>query len=208
MIRGIDISNNNWSYLSIAGFRPLLKREEFVIMKASEGATYKDPKVDLYYNIVHESQDGRPDPDRLYGFYHFARPDNCNLPRAEAANFLRVCGHHAGHAIFALDVEGKALQLSQDRLDAWVDEWTDYIIDHAGVKPVIYCSAAVTDRFPAAEKKSCGLWVASWSKKPTKTMIKPWSLWALWQDSTSGGYLDTDYFNGNAEQFRKYCDKL
>lgn len=208
MIRGIDISNNNWSYLSIAGFRPLLKPDEFVIMKASEGATYKDNKVDLYYNIIHESQDGKPDKSRLYGFYHFARPDNCNLPRAEAANFLRVCGHHAGHAIFALDVEAGALKLSQKQLDAWVDEWTDYIIDHAGVKPLIYCSAAETKRFPAAAKKSCGLWVASWGRKPVKTAIKPWDLWAIWQDGTSGGFLDTNVFNGTPSQFRKYCERL
>lgn len=208
MIKGIDISKHNWDYLSWLGFRPLVDREKFVIMKATEGATYKDPRVDTYYNIIHESGDGRPDPGRLYGFYHYARPDNCNLPRAEAANFLRVVGHHAGHAIYALDVEDKALRLSPEALDDWVDEWAEYVIDHTGVKPLIYCSASVTGRFPSAAGRSCGLWVASWGKKPTKSDIKPWKLWAIWQDSTSSGMLDTDVFNGNPEQFRKYCRKL
>lgn len=208
MIRGIDISNNNYQYLALAGFRPLLKPDEFVIMKASEGATYKDNKLDLYYNLVHESGDGRPDRNRLYGFYHFARPDNCNNPRAEAANFLRLIRHHAGHAIFALDVEADALKLSQDHLDSWVAEWCEYVVDHAGVKPMIYCSAAATSRFPTAAKMSCGLWVASWGKKPTKAAIKPWDLWAIWQDSTSSGMLDTNIFNGTPLQFRKYCERL
>ncbi len=208
MIYGYDISNNNYQYLSLLGFRPLLEKEKFVIMKASEGATYKDNKLDFYYNILHGSGDGRPDPNRLYGFYHFARPDNCNNPRAEAANFLRLVRHHAGYALFCLDVEGEALKLSKNALDAWVAEWCEYIIDHANVRPLIYCSAAETARFPSAAKMNCGLWVASWGKKPSKTSIKPWELWALWQDSTSSGYLDTNVFNGTALQFRKYCERL
>lgn len=208
MLRGIDISNNNYQYLALQGFRPLLKPDEFVIMKASEGCTYKDNKLDFYYNIVHESGDGRPDAERLYGFYHFARPDNGNMPRAEAANFLRLVKHHAGHAIFALDVEGDALRLSQEALDKWVAEWVDYVIDHANVRPLIYCSASAARRFPTAAKMNCGLWAASWGKKPTKTMIKPWEFWALWQDSTSSGVLDTNVFNGNELQFRKYCERL
>lgn len=203
MIKGIDISNNNYYHLANMGFYPLLRKDQFVIMKATEGRTYKDNKVDFYYNLVHESDDGRPDPDRLYGFYHYARPEN-NSPETEVVNFLRVCGHHAGYAVFALDVEGTALTLPISYLDDWVYQWVLFFEAETGVIPLIYCSASATGRFKKAAMNNCGLWVASWNKKPTKTMIKPWNLWALWQDSTSSGVLDTDVFNGTPEQFRMY----
>ena len=203
MIKGIDISNNNYYHLANIGYYPLLRKDQFVIMKASEGATYKDNKVDFYYNIIHESDNGRPDPDRLYGFYHYARPEN-NTSDKEVYNFLRVCGHHAGHAVYALDVEGTALTLPISYLDEWVFDWCRLFETATGVKPLIYCSASTTNRFKKAAADNCGLWVASWDKKPTKTMIKPWTFWALWQDSTSSGVLDTDVFNGSADQFRQY----
>lgn len=208
MIRGIDISMHNWDYLTWFGFVPLLKKSQFVIMKASEGGTYKDIRLDEYYSMLHESDNGRPDPERMYGFYHYARPDKGNSPKKEAENFLRLVGHHAGYCIYALDVEGKALMLSKDALDSWVAEWCSWIITKTGVKPLIYCSASQTKRFPTAAKMDCGLWVASWEKKPAKKDLKPWEFYAFWQDSTSSGWLDNDQFNGTKEQFRKYCESV
>lgn len=206
MIRGVDISNNNLSYLSGINFAPLHDPSAFVMMKASEGGTYKDRYVDLFYNLIHGSSDGRPDPDRMYGFYHFARPDLNNTPMLEAYNFLRVVRHHAGYAVFALDVEGGALAFSYDRLDQWVADWCAFVFNATGVKPMIYCSASVARRFKKAAAYDCGLWVAKWSaKKPTAREISPWPFWAIWQNSDGGGLLDTDYFNGNIDQWRAYC---
>lgn len=209
MIKGIDISNHNWSYLAARDFAPILDPDKFVIMKASEGVTYKDRCVDLYATIMRGYPDGRPIEGRLYGFYHFARPENGNDPIAEALNFWRVVSAHAGHAIFALDVEAGALRLTKKQLDAWVLAWCETIRDiSGGVNPLIYCSASNTGRFPSAAANDFGLWVAKWSaKKPTVKDIEPWKLWALWQDSNGGGVLDTDLFNGSPEQFRKYAKR-
>ena len=208
MIKGIDISNHNWDYLSSINFAPLKDPTLFCIMKASEGATYKDRFLDHYYNIIHGSSDGRPDTERLYGFYHYCRPELNNSPTMEAFNFLRLVSHHAGHAIFALDVEGGALSLSKSRLDKWVAEWCRIVFEQTGVRPMIYCSASQTARFKTATEDDCGLWVAKWSsKKPTKKEIYPWPFWAVWQDGTTGGRLDTNYFNGDIETWRKYCAK-
>lgn len=206
MIRGIDISNNNLDILSSMNFAPLKDETMFCIMKASEGRTYKDRFLDLYYNIIHGSADGAPDPDRLYGFYHFARPENMNTPMEEAYNFIRLIRHHAGYAVLALDVEAGALSLSQNHLDKWVYEWCRIVYETLGVKPMIYCSASQTKRFQKAASFDCGLWVAKWSKiRPTAKEIRPWEIHAIWQDGTSGGRLDTDVFNGNIESWRKYC---
>lgn len=177
MIKGIDISNWNYDTLAQMNFAPLHDDSMFVIMKASEGATYKDRRVDLYYNIFHGSNDGKPDGKKLYGFYHYARPELSTTPELEAANFLRNVRHHAGNAIFALDVEGGALSLSKTILDRWVRDWCAIVYEDTGVKPLIYCSQSQITRFSKACKYDCGLWVAKWSsKKPTTAEVKPWSI--------------------------------
>ena len=205
MIKGIDISNNNWDYLATHDFAPIRDGDGFVIMKASEGRTYKDRLVNLYYAVLHGQIDG-PERERLYGFYHYARPENGNRPEDEALNFWQVAGRHRGYALFALDVEGAALSLSFDDLDSWVYKWCKFIYDLSGVKPLIYCSASASKRFPSAAAMDCGLWVAKWGKaKPAKKDLGKFPFWALWQNSNGGGVLDTDYFNGTAEQFRAYA---
>lgn len=205
MIKGIDISNNNWDYLAAHDFAPLKDGDGFVMMKASEGRTYKDRFVNLYYAVLHGQIDG-PEHERLYGFYHFARPENGNSAAAEALNFWQIAGRHRGYAIYALDVEAKALTLPADYLDQWVYDWCKWIYDISWVRPLIYCSASCTNKFPKAVELGCGLWVAKWSKsKPTKKDLGKWPFWAIWQNSNGGGTLDTDYFNGTAEQFRKYA---
>lgn len=205
MIKGIDVSNNNWDYLAGHDFAPLKDGDGFVLMKATEGRTYKDRFVNLYYAVIHGQIDG-PELSRLYGFYHFARPENGNKPEDEAANFWSIAARHRGHAVFALDVESKALSLPADYLDQWVYCWCKWVFDISGVLPLIYCSASCTNKFPSAVELGCGLWVAKWSKnKPTKKDIGKWPFWAIWQNSNGGGTLDTDYFNGSPDQFRKYA---
>lgn len=202
MLKGIDISNHNYHYLKNRDWYDILSAD-FVIMKASEGLTYKDPCLDEYYDILHGSKNGHPDPEKLYGFYHYARPENQNNPIMEAQHFLSLVDHHTGHAVYALDVEAEALQMSVFYLNAWVSTWCAYVIQQTGVKPLIYCSASVTDRFKGAAEIGCGLWVASWGKKPTKKAIAPWSVYAFWQESVD--HLDRDIFNGSARQFQAYC---
>lgn len=207
ILNGIDISNNNWAFLSGRDFYDIYAAD-FVIMKASEGRTYKDPLLDQYYNILHGSGDGRPDPEKLYGFYHYARPENYNLPQDEAKNFLRLVGHHAGSALYALDVEGDALRMESGYLNAWVSVWCKYVFENTGVRPLIYCSRSETSRFSMAAADGCGLWCASWGvKKPSKDQIRPWDLLAMWQYTTDGGYLDRNRFYGSEDQFRAYCKR-
>ena len=93
MLQGYDISN--WQ-----GTTPM--DADFLIIKASEGDGYKDPRLDQHYNAWKET--GKP-----YGFYHYARPDLGNTPEAEADWFLSLVGGHVGKALMALDFEGEAL---------------------------------------------------------------------------------------------------
>ena len=91
-MNGIDISK--WQ----KGLKLSNIKCDFVIIKATEGATYKDPQFD---DFVRQAQAlGKP-----MGFYHFSRPDNGNTPQAEARNFYNAIKPYVRQGILCLDWE-------------------------------------------------------------------------------------------------------
>ena len=198
MLKGVDISHHNYHMQDYDDLNKL----DFVIMKASEGVRFKDPKMRAYLGFLN--------PFMLRGFYHYARPDQGNKPEDEAHHFINtICTFINGRTILALDVEDLALKVKD--LDNWVSVWCQVVEMETGIKPLIYCSAAECKRFKGAADLGCGLWVAKWSdKKPTEKQIAPWKFWAIWQYSSQGVLscvrTDLDYFNGTEAQFLKYAE--
>lgn len=194
MLRGIDISHYQRNLDS-----KIITGADFVIMKASEGKSFKDPMLDRFYDLIHGSDDGKPDNNKLYGFYHYARPEK-NDPIPEAKQFVKLVRHHAGEAMYCLDWEGVATKYPVE----WILEWMEYVENETGVKPLLYVSESHVKKYQKVAERDYGLWVAKWST--CKPNIKPWNIWALWQYAVDHKLnLDMDYFNGTAEQFKKYC---
>ena len=191
MLQGIDISMHNGNSVNL-GY-------DFVIIKASEGVGYKDPYLDAHYNRLSGRTDGKP-CDKLYGFYHYARPDlKGNTPESEADWFVSLVGHHKGHCLYCLDWEGKSLAYDAD----YAKRWLDRVYAKTGVKPLIYLqgSEAVKSKYKSIANADYGLWVAHWGVNDPD--FSSWKFWALWQ--YQGSPLDKNYFNGTDDQFRKYC---
>lgn len=193
MLNGIDISNHN----KVNSYNP--ENFDFIIIKATEGRTYKDKLLDAHYNRIHGKADGKPDDKKLYGFYHYARPEN-NSPENEAANFLNAVRHHAGYALFALDWEDRALNYGSE----WPLRWLNCVYHATGVKPLFYVQASKSQRYAALATAGFGLWIADWNKKTPRH--KGWPFWALWQTGIKSG-LDRNLFNGTAAQFKKYASR-
>ena len=170
-------------------------------MKATEGVTIYDDCCDHFYDTIHGARDGKPDPDKLYGFYHYARPEY-NNPYDEVEWFLSKVGHHVGHAIFALDVEGVA---ALSKYAAWHATWCEYFTERTGVRPLVYCSQSTTHALTALQRLNCGLWIASRNKTADKLDIGDWPFWAIWQYGIVDG-IDNNKFNGSREQWKKYCE--
>ena len=200
MLNGIDISHHNRNMANLQDLNLL----DFVIMKATEGIRFRDPKMKLYMNVLND--------DKLYGFYHFARPDLGNNPGAEAEHFVNtVLPYISERSILALDVEADALNVGN--LDAWCSTWVQCVDILTGILPMIYISQSECKKLPATSALGCGLWVAKWvktlSSKPTQKQIDPWPFWAIWQFTSSGNFsgvrCDLDVFNGTREQWMKYC---
>lgn len=198
MLSGIDISRYQRNMKDLNDLNDF----DFVIMKASEGATYRDGALSYFNSCLDENM--------LKGFYHFGRPDRGNSAKSEASNFIgAIMKYDNDKSILALDLEDKALNVPC--LDLWALDFVKYVKAATGKTPLIYCSQSEAHRFKKCCEFGCGLWVAKWSMiKPTKKSLKPWEFFAIWQNSNnyllSGVRVDHDYFNGKREQFLKYCE--
>lgn len=185
MLKGIDISH--WQDTSVA-----YQDYDFVIIKATEGIHFTDPKITQHLSNVQAN-------NKLYGFYHYARPEFNADPIKEADYFISKVKNYVGKGLFALDWEGNALKYPIH----WAKLWLDRVYEMTGVRPLIYVQESEITRRDYSEiaNANYGLWVAKWSKTEPKTGA--WKFYAMWQ--YQGSPLDKDYFNGNAEQFKKYC---
>ena len=191
MLNGIDVSHHQ-SAMKFDGY-------DFVMIKATEGVGYYDDMCDHHYNNLHNSTDGKPDKTKLYGFYHYARPDLGNTPEDEADWFLSKVGHHAGYAMYALDWEQKSLSYSVD----WALRWLIYVYEHTGMRPLFYIqsSAVMTGKYKTIYDHNFGLWLAHYAETPK---YKDWPFYAIWQ--YQGSPLDKNQFNGDANTWRSYVD--
>lgn len=198
-LSGIDISHHNYSLLRAQGLSNLYDKAVlgFVIAKATEGVTFTDPRFHEYMARIGEANI-MTDYVQV-GAYHYARPEN-NTAKAEARHFVDIVGKYAGHMLYALDVEGRALEMKN--IDEWSFEWLEEVRRLTGVKPLIYVQKSAVSIFKKCAAGDFGLWLASWTKqKPAK--YGPWSLMAIWQNN--GTNLDTDYFFGSPKQWLKYA---
>lgn len=182
-LKGIDVSHHNKYKI------PDFSKQDFVIMKATEGKSFVDPMMNTYIEMLK--------PDQLYGFYHFARPER-NRAKDEALHFCKTIGKYGEEAILVLDWEALAVQQPIE----WALEWCKEVEKIYGKKPLIYCSSWYTKKCRLLLQNDIGLWVAHYTKKDKPT-IYTYPTYALWQ-YTSEPY-DKDVFNGTRKQWELYA---
>lgn len=195
VLKIIDVSNWQRGEIDLSKLDKL--GYDGVMMKATEGKTFKDKSLDYFYDQLHGKRDGKPDAEKVYGFYHYARPDNGNSPEEEAENFLDKVGHHTGYAMLALDWEGKALDYPIE----WAIDWLDYVYKKTGVKPLLYVQGSQTPYLQKVLNRDYGLWVAHYGVKKPNTGVYPF--YAMWQYTDKP--VDKNYFNGDETTWTKYC---
>lgn len=178
------------SHQRIAMMTKAVKETDGVMIKATEGTTYVNPYWKL--SVTTAKRYGK-----LYGFYHFARPDKSGW-KAEADAFIKIVRPYIGDAVLALDWEGKALGYSAK----WARSWLDYVYKQTGVKPMIYMSESSVVRVGRdVVSGDYGLWVAKYSKK--EPAIAPWDIKAMWQYTDSP--YDKSKFYGTRKTWQAYA---
>lgn len=190
MIYGIDVSKWQKTETVIKN----LKGKKFVICKASEGKTLQDIAFEQHIETAEENG------IELFGAYHYAK--TYNAPSEDADNFLlqiSSCKQLGESMLLALDFEGA----DAERKNAvqWALEWLQIVEKNTGIKPLIYTNSANTKKLAPILANDNGLWVAHYGVSNPRFYCYPF--WAIWQYTSKP--IDTNIFNGNVEQYLKYC---
>lgn len=146
-MNGIDISR--WQ----KGINLAAVPADFVIIKATQGTTYKSPTFDAQIKEALASQ-------RLVGVYHYASKGGAI---AEAEYFLSVVGPYVGTAILVLDWEkGDNVNFKNP---SYAVAFLNYVKQKTGVKPFIYMSKSVCREYTGYWDSTYPLWCAQYKNK-------------------------------------------
>ncbi|KAN0087340.1 Glycoside hydrolase superfamily [Elaphomyces granulatus] len=202
-VQGFDISayqtNVNFGAAYQSGAR-------FVIIKATEGLTYKSPEFNTQYT-------GATRAHFIRGGYHFARPD-VSSGSQQAEYFAKNGGGWSGDGITLpgmLDLEGypnkpECYGLSQSAMVAWIRNFADTYHQLTSRYPMIYtgyywwqdCTGNSNDFHSTSP-----LVLANYNSKPTP-VPGDWPFYTIWQYNDHYQYGgDSDVFNGDITQLKK-----
>ncbi|KAL2155770.1 hypothetical protein VTH82DRAFT_512 [Thermothelomyces myriococcoides] len=201
-VQGFDISH----YQSSVDFKAAYNSgARFVIIKATEGTSYIDPKFSSHYT-------GATNAGFIRGGYHFAHPGQSS-GEAQADYFLAHGGGWTPDGITLpgmLDLEaynaGECWGLTPSQMVAWIKAFSDRYQSRTGVYPMLYTN-------PSWWKTCTGnsnafvntnpLVLARWGSSPGE-IPGGWPWQTIWQNSDSYAYGgDSDIFNGDFSQLQK-----
>ena len=193
LLAGADISKHNGEIVTDG---------DFVIVKATEGVGYVDPR--FYENIDNAIENGQ-----LCGVYHFARPDT-NMPAVEAEHFVETIRPYLGKVVLVLDWE---VEGTVDNT-LWASAWMWQVYQMTGVRPILYTSASVAANYDwTGISSQFDLWVACYVQDTadipkqaidnSKYDLSDWNT-VIWQYSTAGE-LDRNVSSLTTEQWSERC---
>jgi len=142
-----------------------------VIHKATEGATFKDPK---YLSRKQQAMDA----GLLWGAYHFSSGVN---PVAQAENFLSVEDGTDSRILLSLDWEkstsGEDMTLAQARV------FISTIKEKTGRYPLIYGGQMIRHNVTHQDQllANCPLWYVRYKDAPEGIPTNTWPTYTLWQ---------------------------
>ena len=196
MIKGTDISS-----FQVVNFSKLKVSTDFVIIKATEGYGFVDPKFVA-------NQTGARNMGIPLGYYCFTRPDLGNTVEAEVDFLLKTINIKDGESIY-LDYE-----VSYAKPVAWCFAWLEYLKKKLnGYKGIVYLNQSLltSNDWTQVISGGYGLWLAKYDYVlPTEMPQTKWGTCAFQQYSNrevvSGiaSPVDADVFFGDVKAFKKY----
>ncbi len=192
-IRGIDISAHNGS---IDFARAAADGIDFVLIKATEGSSFKDPRFLTNYRAARRA-------GMTVGAYHFFRFDVDG--KIQALNFINSIGRLSLDMPVAIDIEEWAnpgdipTDVILNRLDQLISHLSD-----SGLRVMLYSNKNGHHRFLKGLSTSLPLWICSIPESPSGID------WHLWQYTHRGhvdgvkGSVDINVYNGSAEEWNDW----
>lgn len=157
--RIIDISENN----TISNFDLLVKSDlKGVIMKATEGTTFKDSIVDINY----EALTGRIP----IGFYHFLSATS--EPKTQALNFWNTLKDKEFQIIPVLDVEENERAPLKHLSEPYAREFIQSFREISGQDIIIYSNRCYIEEYFSLEfRQANSWWIADYSANYTPVVL-------------------------------------
>lgn len=192
-VMGIDVSSHNGKI----DYKTMKKGGvEFVWIKASEGATFKDKN--FYAN---HSGAGKAGIKR--GAYHFFRFDKDGVE--QAMNLLDVVGDRKLEMGVAIDVEssGNPENINDELIKERLSTMVDYL-NLRGIAPTLYCNKKDYYRYLEDSFPGHYLWICSLSEDQIA------SEWTFWQYSHRGtlrgakGPIDVNVYGGSRQEWESF----
>lgn len=189
-VRGIDISAHN----GVINFEKVRNEGiDFVFIKASEGADFRDKMFAENYRKARKA-------GIRTGAYHFFRFDKDGVD--QAINFLRSTGNRRLDLGLAIDIEQQGnpedvdSTLIADRLTSMID-----YLNLLGYRVTLYTNRSGYEKFLMNTFPGYPLWICSFSEHPIDAD------WTYWQYDHHGklngisGDVDLNAFNGSREEW-------
>jgi lysozyme len=206
-IIGLDISHHNapfpWDRLS--------EDFKFVYCKATQGATYRDPEFNNYWQHLKGT-------DLKRGAYHFLTATDS--AQSQADNFLSFGIDFSKPGVLppVLDVEdqvpaelNKGITKDRQAFIQLVTDWLTIVEKATGRTPIIYSyKGFFIDYLNNHSWPDNGLWLASYQPMPPG-LPKGYNRYTFWQNSDrgklngelTGGSMDLDIFNGDINELNE-----
>lgn len=186
-VRGIDISHHN----GLVEWAKVDSGLAFVIMKATQGNRFKDPRFDSNWKEARKK-------GLVRGAYHYFHP---GIPASEQfQHFKSVVQLEKGDMPPMLDVENKRCDMNE------VGKWMDMAEQHYGMKPVLYSTFGFFKVFIADRIPACRVWLYSDENRDFIPAVENYDC-ILWQHSHRGnlrgfkGPVDLNRFLGDRIAF-------
>lgn len=169
-IKGIDVSSHNGMMNLDAAAKDGIS---FIIMKATEGADFKDPNFALNYLKAGHAGLKR-------GAYHFFRFETDGI--LQAKNLLRATSGRPLELGLAIDVEeqGNPADVPVDSVVMRLQDMVDILIMH-GHRVTFYSNRAGYEKYLFENFRGFPLWICSFDEDNAAA-----NDWAIWQYSHSG----------------------
>ncbi|MBO4446957.1 MAG: hypothetical protein J5764_02395 [Bacteroidales bacterium] len=161
---GLDLSHHN----TVTDWKAV--KADFIYIKATEGANYKDPKWHSY--SLNAAAAGIP-----VGAYHFLTTSSS--AEDQFKNFSSSVPKGSIQLIPALDIEKQTpgAILPRKELQQLVRRWVTLCDEHYGRKPVIYCSQAFWLKNFAGVFSDCPFWCGDPGETEAYVSFTDWSIW-------------------------------
>ena len=185
-LHGVDVSH----YQGRIDWSKLARQDvDFAFIKATEGSSYLD-------ECFFDNWEAAEKTDLYIGAYHFFSFDSEGEKQAEF--YIETVGNLSGKLVPAVDVEfygdKESNPPAKEEVVAELKKMLAALEDYYQVKPVIYSTYTVYDKYIRGEFEEYPLWIRNVYYPPFGNLGNEWTFWQYTDTAVLEGYEGTEKY--------------